>query len=635
MMTAMAGDEVDDPPARPGRNLLRGFVVSGTTTIGAGAAAIALGAPLLAPAVLVPSGALHLWVGAYGLRLAPGMQLLAMARDATERGELDRAAALLDRAERRYGLHRVRVGAALGRAAIALARGDDDGVVAATSRAVELADRALMKATVWVERLAALSLRALIHAKRGAEDAARADLQEAHKMLEHVGRVGGGLAFGAGHATETALGRLALAEAVLLARSGGHSALREHLEQKADVLAHVSEPRERALLAGFERLLAEEASSPYRRRDRPHDDARIEAGDWVAEALQGAESAPRAESAAGALAIAARDVASLGRTNGDAGTARRVGVVVGVWVVVALAAFTLNFLPVSPAARNPLFLLSVLLPALVFFGLIGFAASRAVGQVRRNRTLFASLVRAAAQVGEGDAAVQKHLSAPEPTSQAQTALFLARRANARGAFAEASAFAQRALDESQSWFSRVALFDEVLPALVTERALAQSALGQTEAARRELTALPTTYAYRARSIYAVSLVAALVDADRALAIRLIQERDPDLPMERPIEALTNLVRATQPGGLGLGERRRLSASLARDPGLQTWAETVAPDLLAELHGEEAVRVAEPAVEHASEQPTRARDAASIEQEEAAAEEAVFGISSPALRRSAR
>lgn len=635
MMAVMAGDKVDDPPARPGRELLRGFVVSGTTTIGAGTIAAALGAAWVAPAILIPSGALHLWVGVYGLRLGPGMQLLAMARDAVERGELDRATALLERAEQRYGLHRVRVGAALGRAAIALARGDDDAVVAATSRAVELADRALMKATVWIERLAALSLRALIHAKRGADAAAQADLREAREMLEKVGAIGGGLAFGAGHATETALGRLALAEAVLLARSGGHAALREHLAKQAEVLAHVSEPRERALLAGFERLLAEEASSPYRRRERPRDEARIDAEDWVAEALQGADSAPRSERAAGALAIAARDVASLGRTKGDARTVRRVGAIVGVWVVVALAAFALNFLPVSPATRNPLFLLSVLLPALVFFGLIGFAVSRAVGQVRRNRTLFASLVRAAFQAREGEGAVESYLSAPEPTSQAQTALFLARRANLRGAFADALSFTQRALDESQSWFARVALFDEVLPALVAERALSQAALGQTEAARRELTALPTTFAYRARSIYAVSLVAALVDGDRELALRLVRERDPDLPMERPIETLTSLVRAAQPGGLGLGERRRLSASLAGDPALRVWTETVASGLVAELRGDDAVRVVGPGTERAHDRVTNDGDTAAIEDDEAAAEEAAFGVSPPALRRSAR
>lgn len=635
----MADERDDDPPARPGSALLRTFVASGTLSVGAGITAAALGGAWLVPVILIPSGALNFAVGAYGLRLGPGTQLLAAARDAIERGELDRAAKLLARADRRYGLNRVRVGAALGQATIALARGDNDGVVAATTRAIALADRSLLAAPVWVERLAALSLRALIHAKRGDEAAARADLGEARAKLAQVAHVGGGLAFGAGYATETALGRLALAEAVLLARSGDHTALREHLARHEDTLGRVTEPRERALLVGFERLLAEGATSPYRRRDRPREEARVLAEEWVAEALLGTPPAAAPHAASEAERPQA-DIAALGRTAGTSGMARRVGAVVAIWVVVALAAFLLNFLPVAPEARSPLFLLSVLVPALVFLGLIGFAASRAFGQIRRNRTLFASLVDATAQARDEGAGVAEHLSAPEPTSQAQAALFLARRANARGDFAGAFAFAQRALEASQAWFSRVALFDEVLPALVVERALAQAALGQTDAARRELDALPATYAYRARSVYAVRLVSALVEGDRAEAERLVRTRDPDLPMERPIELLTNLVRAGQPGGLGLGERRRLTAALSREPALDAWARAIAPALADELHGADLLRVsAETAPDERAAHATPDDDAARVQQAtieaEAAAEEAAFGVSPRSLRRPSR
>jgi hypothetical protein len=221
------------------------------------------------------------------------------------------------------------------------------------------------------------------------------------------------------------------------------------------------------------------------------------------------------------------------------------------------------------------------------FVLLLLFISAVVFQIRRQFTERRALAIAVGRLAaDPELDVERELerfdSSKEPLTVAQTSLVLAESANRAGDFARALAQSERGLHPLQGVLMRAVASDMLIPALVTERAIANAALGKIDDAIADVEAIPEDVPFRARSVFSVKLIAfARSDLDKAARIAL--GKSSEMTLAPRIDALADLMIATQTlEGLGLAERARLRDDLRRDATLHPWLRAIAPDALADF-----------------------------------------------------
>lgn len=602
---------VPEMPVHPGRWVHRSLVASGVALV---AAAAFKAFPTVDPvgiALLALGGATNVGVGRFGLVLTQGLQLVHAAENQVALGRHEVALELLDRAEKLYGNGAVLAASHALRATIALERGDPEGALAAADRALTVGTSFLSRQPAFRARLSALSLRAFCRAVTGDAKGAREDVAAVDQMLVvHPGffaTTDPAIAALEGVRTlREPLARAKLAEAVLLAQEGDRGALRTLMSEHRTLFAEGTGPRDRALVRGFERLLASPASTAYRRvaAHRAPSDEPLETEDWIERVLP--EVAPFVRAAPPSTSD--ESVASL-RTSGqgdlpvaiDWGPAKRIAATVGVWAALVAgiggAWIASGQLDGRHDPNKALVAVSVAIPLLFLALLVAASVGRIRTLQRRRRALVADLC---ALARTGDTASERGIAEVartyDPIIGGQARLALAELANRRGDFAEAAEQASRALVPLGRILMRATASDALIPGLRAQRALAHAALGQTDDANREAEALGDDYSSKARTVYSVKLVSLAHDGELEEAARLTEARPMGALLDRPVDVLSDLVRATHSReGLGLAETQRLEAEL-RDESMRAWLGKAAPAALAafearETHEELRVRIA--------------------------------------------
>ena len=177
------------------------------------------------------------------------------------------------------------------RAVIAIRRGDMEVAERHLNDAIARPLGRLAREDSHLQIEGAHALRAFVRAARGRREAA----------LEDVARVRGSATAG-----DDALARVALAEAMILERSGQREELRALLERDRELLIEHTHPRERAIVRAFQRMLRASAGSVYR-QTAPREPEPVAPGveepklsDWVAKIAPGAAPFVRSPRAAGA-----------------------------------------------------------------------------------------------------------------------------------------------------------------------------------------------------------------------------------------------------------------------------------------------------------------------------------------------
>jgi hypothetical protein len=560
--------------------------LQGTALAVAGAAFVVLGGGLA-------------YLGLHSRRQTAAVLLNNAAFDLVGRGRISEAEALLSTIRVTEG--NVRRAVETQRAVIALRRGD--GVLAE-----QHANAAISSPPHWLTRHAegsqvamGIAIRAFARATQGKESEALADVQ----------------AVRAADATPESLARVALAEAVVLAKKDDRDALARVLRSAAPLVDFMA-PRERSLIRALRRMVEVRPGSIYREAARPTEPSREEplVGEWVSKILpEAAAFVPEAERSAETPVLAAPNPDPYGapmaagssaiqREATAKATSRRGGRVVAVWAALVVLFLTIwQFLtPVSSsssapsergahhpatvhAAAEPTFpfaLVSVfaVVVVAVFFGRIALG-------LRRARASEASLRAAGRKLGEGSAAEcarqLEALAAGRSDGPAASAhLMLAALAERRGDLAAAL----RQCDAGLSRISRLPALraissDILVPELIAERAFVLAVSGDPRQADAELATLARehpTFAYMTRSVFRVRLIQALRAGDRDGAVRLSRERTLELPVSRRDEMLADIVLATSGGRRLDGEVERLLTELAEDQELSAWIDLMAPGI---------------------------------------------------------
>lgn len=539
----------------------------------------------VATLVAVVFGGVNVGVALRGSRNARGRQLLGAAADAIELGRFDAAERLIDLAARRFSAASVVRAASVARASLRLHQGDLAGADQSASEvlgaeAIGAEHGSRMGGQAWITRVEALGIRAMARAATGDGEGARQDAQALRGMIA-TGALRGPAFLGTGRAIEESLARAALAEAIELAQRGDRNALRVHLTAHERTLRASTRPRERALLRGFDRMLASDRDSPYRQK-RSTADGPLAIDDWVATMLPDVApyvASPRDRGAAAALPRVA--FTALSTPARDWSSPRRIAGLVAAWVVVDAIAFGLNFADIPVAARNGVLVMTMAVPLLMLLAITLFAAIRGVRLASHARSLAHAVGQWAAS---GEAPRLEELTdATEPVLAAQAMLLLARQRNLAGEFAEASELAERGLLRTRPYLRRAEAEQEIRPALLAELALAHAALGQVDLALSEVESIPEGFAYRARSRFTVRLVALARSGDRQGATALAQQRAADLALDEPVESLADVLRATAARStMGLAERARVTSDLERSASLRAWVEAIVPGALEDL-----------------------------------------------------
>jgi hypothetical protein len=248
----------------------------------------------------------------------------------------------------------------------------------------------------------------------------------------------------------------------------------------------------------------------------------------------------------------------------------------------------------------------VALPVLFVVALVALSWMRVRSMASRRRVLADRLVDlAVAPATESRAALERIADTHDPITGGHACLALAELDLRAGDFEGAVSHAAKGLAPLDRRLMRATASDVLIPSLRAQRALAHAALGHSEDALREAEALGDDYASRGRTLYSVKLVVLAREGSLEEAARLAEARPAGVALDRPIEALSDLVRATHSAsGLGLAETQRLQGELA-EPSLRKWLTAAAPLALAAFDGHgasevvpERVRVA---VHHAPEE----------------------------------
>jgi hypothetical protein len=440
------------------------------------------------------------------------------------------------------------------------------------------------------EREAALALRALVLASSGEIELAEADID----------------AVRAGDASDEALARASLAEALVLQRAGERDLLRGLLEEDGDLMREALHPRERVMVRALNRWSRAPRVTPYRHAERavPAEEPPIET--WVerlAPDLAGFVDAtarvrlgpsPLAPNLAAAAPTHAglRAIHEARRTRGSP-----------LWPLLAIAvgafgAMGLMLLSAPPTAPG----LGGATPsgnmetaglfALVALAIGGFVSWSGRDARRTRERLRRDVVRQRARAltcSSADLAALTESS--DALTAAHAALAMAESAERKGRWTDVLAKTEKGLQ-------RVAKRSDasmVVGDLVSLRAFALSICDRQGEAEAELATIARGYPHGPHALLRVRLVEAIRRGKLGDAHAQLERHAADLPLSIREEALADMVRVVG-GAVGAADAARLAAELTHDARLRTWLDGVAPTLLARFEepgtrGDERVRIA--------------------------------------------
>lgn len=441
------------------------------------------------------------------------------------------------------------------------------------------------------------AIRALAHAALRDAPSAKADADAAE---------------GSAFATPEVIARSRLVRALLASRAAYHEeAFRLYLDANARLVLENTMPRERALFRALRRMSRNPQRSVYRESGHVRDDrAPSKLASWIA--FVAPEAAAYVE---GDRTIADRideapidsgvpsDVRALRKARASATSvatpARRLArsVVVGSALVATFVAIGLFFTrgggPSSladPASLAPLAPLAPIATTWVdhLFGnaLVVVVAAIAVVVItsiarRKQRTL--ALARRLVALGDRARARPTLVGLAERGSgiEAATAgLELARIAASEARFAEAISRCDAAIARVSAQPLRAFASDVLLPALMTESAVAMATRGGLEDADAELAVLCRdfpTFPSLASAQLRVKLVRSVRGGDRDEACVAARARTAEMPLPYREDVLADLVLASR-GEVPEEDLARLEAELRDDAELQTWIDAVAPGI---------------------------------------------------------
>jgi hypothetical protein len=604
-----------------GRVVFFAYAVLGAVcTISGPYTAITLPVPLTIGMAVLQVG-VGLWIfglGVYGLAAGRAVQAVNTSLNLIGQGKLREAEALLDAvgSSRVRNVQRV---ALVQRALIALRRGDLTGAAAACDAAVRVPLGLWNVVHAVLHQTNAHGIRALVRASSGDAPGARSDIGEVRRDP---------------HAPPQALARAALAEALLLEKEGDRGALASLLGRERRLLLDATEPRERAIVRGLQRLVRAPKTGVYRQpahaprlaegaeepaladwmlavapdvvpfvRPRPQSDAAAAhtpearsstaaAGTFAASAETAERFAPNEHARAAirqARERAAREAArgALSRQRWNIALLTAMLVVLGVGL-----AFTFGALPEpemllpgadaqeGSSADSTVWLL---LPAASLYAL---AMLTVAVRVRRARRDTRKLTAVATRILRGDHEGAARALAPLVKSSnafvaAQAELYAAALAERRADFEGALARCDAALGRLSRYAARVLASDLLLPEIISARAGALAALGRADEAAAEIAALPPAYPFLARARFRTELIALARRGDLAGAAKVAARAPIDLPIGPRDELLRDVVRAAaSPETAGSAEIERLRDELRAEPDHRAWLDAVAPGLLA-------------------------------------------------------
>lgn len=551
--------------------------------------------------------ALLLGVFAGGLGRHLSNQIVAVPRVNTAvqhlvRGDLAAAAGVLDSIPARATKSSsVRRAINTLRAMLALYEGRLDEAVRYASAALE-GRRGLLTAALEGPQIAAAhGLRGLAFAALGDADRARADADAAETSAD---------------ATPEVIARARIVKAILASRAAYHEeAFRLYLGANARLVLEHAMPRERALFRALRRMSRSPQRSVYREQGRAQDDrAPSKLASWIAYVVPEAAAyvegdrllADRVEEEAipsgvpsdvRALRTAragARSATSSGRRRLLVLWAALVALFFAVWQFLTPAEHAAKTAPAAPETPiGPSSWTYDVVSTLVALG-VGMFFWIVFMAVRKRRQRALALARRLAAVGERARAwpaLVELTSSSDGLIAATAGLELARLAASRADFAEAISRCDAAITRVSKQPLRASASDMLLPALMTESAVAMAARGGLEDADAELAVLCRdfpTYPRLASSMLRVRLVRAMRAGDRAAACAVARSRTGDLPLPYREDVLADLVLASR-AEASEDDLARLDAELHDDAELRAWLDAVAPGLRDDeaMHGRRA------------------------------------------------
>lgn len=529
-------------------------------------------------------------------------QILAASFRAITLGRLADADRLLDHADRGRFTWSRRI-ADVQRAIVHLRRGDLDPALARLDAALARPLDGYARENALYQIEAAHALRAFVRASRGDAEGARRDIAAVR------GRRGAG---------SESLARVALAEAIVLERTGGRDELRALLDREKGLLLESTHPRERAIVRAFQRMVRVTTQSAYRTSTRREEEA--ERGDepqlldWVARVAPAAAPfvrAPRDHTSPAGPRVAvlpdqhgARRGVVRERTEaasvGGARSKRLRAVAIGSSVAAGLVAFGAVIAALVAAMPDPHRFQqaegasiaatgsSIPFTPIAFFALAGmfaftaFRASRRVRHAPRGERDRLGAAREALGRGDLDAASAALRGLEEREHDRLAAHASALQATIAERRGDAAAMLVAA-DMGLGRLERIDAVDDAAlrPELIAQRALALTLLDRHDEAAAELALLAhRTSPMRERDLFRVRLVGLARRGQLAEAARWVEQETGDLPLGVRDELLADLVRAAAaPESAGLGEIERLEHELRTEPEHRRWIEQAAPRVL--------------------------------------------------------
>jgi hypothetical protein len=435
---------------------------------------------------------------------------------------------------------------------------------------------------------AAHGVRGLAHAALGNDTSAKLDADAAETSVD---------------ATPEVIARARLVRAILASRVVYHEeAFRAYLATNARLVLEHAMPRERALFRALRRMSRNPQRSVYREPARVKgDQAPSKLASWIAYVAP--EAAAYVE---GDRMLAERvdedvipsgvpsDVRALRTARASATSPpdrarRRQRLLALGTALIALAVFAWTALaPSTPgmsAPAEPLGPSSWTYDAfsLLFPLTIAAIAWTAVMALRRRRRRTLALARRLAATGDrarAKPALLALFASGEGMIAATAGLELARIAAIEADFAEAISRCDAAIARVSKQPERAQASDILLPALMTESAVAMAARGGLEDADAELAILCRdfpTYPRLSSSLLRVRLVRAMRAGERDAACVIARSRTADLPLPYREDVLADLALASR-GEATDDDLARLDAELHDDAELRAWLDAVAPGL---------------------------------------------------------
>ncbi|MDI1447668.1 hypothetical protein [Polyangium sp. 6x1] len=584
------------------------------------------GIPILGAFCALIGGAFVV-LGYLGRRIGAGVQVVNTSFDLINRGRFAEAEAHLDLAEQGRPHPLIACVAAVQRGLIGMRRGDIPTAIAHLDRSITTPLGVLYREQTRTHTVNARATRAFLRAASGDRAGAREDI-EAVRMSPN--------------ALPQGLGRAALAEAILLERSGDRDALREHLVTHHELLFDATDRRERTIVRAFQRMLETTATSVYRKgAKRDADSEEPPLADWIAQVVP--EAAPFVEvsgarpdktgelpaaEATEAAKVAVAEARKAAAKDAPAKNRRKAGRILVLWaLLVALSVTVYQMLSPSGAESDGGFeeLYGEPIDPTLPIGLLCLAvfAALAGGRVywffrarKESKDLFAALnLVAKGDLAAGGAALVRLSSSRLSILAAQADLALALVAEKKSDLRLALDLCDRGLARLTQYTVRISASDILLPDLISERAFLLAAMDRHAEAEAELASLPPAYPFKSRALFRVRLVSRVRQGDLKAAADLATRAGLDLPLFARDELLADAVRAaTNPEIAGAGEIPRLKRELRTYAPMRRWMETVAPGALAALE-----RTAEDKpLEATNDRDTRAEEEALAEAEAAGA-----------------